>query len=193
MRMDTTINRKRKVPGMNRTWLIGIGTGFIVLAIVMLGISLWEGFGGAAKMRVLRVPGFHELKLDQAGLYVGVYQHSGSGAMPARELSRLDVRVTSRDEGEQVPVLMNSSGQAVSRMGFRGMPVFNFIAPRGGVYTLSAVYLEGMTGPNVQLLVFHQGAADIKQTLAVGALFFIVFMGLGIWILVKSSAWSETK
>lgn len=192
MKMDTTIKRKKSVvPAISRTGLVGIGTAFIILAIAMLGVALWEGFGGAAKMKILRVPGFHEVKLDQAGLYVGAYQHTGQGTMPVRELSRLDVRVTSKDEGTEVPVLMNTTGQAVSRLGFRGMPVFNFIAPRAGNYTISAIYLEGMTGPNLPVLFFHQGAGDIKQTLAVGSLFFVVFTALGIWILVKSSDWGS--
>lgn len=189
MRMDPTINRKRRVPQMKRTTWIAFGAASLALAVVMLALSLWEAFGGAAKMRVIPVPGYHELSLDKAGLYVGVYQHAGQGPMPVRELSRLDVRVTSTDRYEDVPVLMNSAGQSVSRLGFRGMPVFNFVAPHAGDYTLSAVYLEGMTGPNVPILVFHQSTIDVRQTLTVGALFFLFFVVLGIWILVKSQAW----
>jgi hypothetical protein len=189
--MDPTIKRKRHVPELSRGAWIGIGTAAVVLAFVMLGMSLWETFGGAAKMRVIRVPGFHELKLSQSGLYVGVYQHTGQGPIPVNELSRLDVRIMSKDQYEEVPVLMNTAGQSVSRMGFRGMPVFSFVAPHAGDYTLSAVYLEGMTGPNVSLLVFHQETIDVKQTLIVGALFFVFFLVLGIWVLAKSEKWSH--
>ncbi len=190
MRMDTTIKRKRRIPGLSRSAWLGIGVAFVALSFVMAGASLWEAFGGAANVRVIRVPGFHELKLDEAGLYVGVYQQTGTAAIPARELSQLDVRVMAKDEYEEVPVLMNTSGQAVSRMGFRGMPVFNFVAPKAGDYTLSAVYVQGMTGPNVPIMVFHQGVIDVKQTLIVGALFFALFLCLGIWVLVKSTTWA---
>jgi hypothetical protein len=193
VKMDPTIRRKRTIPGMNRNVLVGIGTAFIALSIIMLGISLWEAFGSAARFRVIRVPGFHELKLDKAGAYVGLYQHRGTTPLPVRELSRLDVRVMSKGDFQEIPVLMNNSGQSFNRMGMQGMPVFNFVAPRAGVYTLSAAYLEESGGPTVSIMVFHQGVQDIKQTLAVGGLFFVLFITLGIWVIVKSADWSTVK
>jgi hypothetical protein len=193
VKMDTTIRRPRRTPPIGRNALVGIGTAFIVLAIVMLGVSLWEGFGSAARFHMIRVPGFHELKLDQPGGYIGLYQHRGTTPLPVRELSRLDVRVMSKGEFQEVPVLMNTAGQSYNRMGLQGMPVFNFVIERPGVYTLSAAYLDEGGGPNVPIMVYHQGVQNIKQTLAVGGLFFILFVGLGVGVIVKSADWSTVK
>lgn len=193
VKMDPSIRRPPRAPALNRNALVGLGTAFIVLAIIMLAMALWEGFGGAARFRSIRVPGFHELELDQAGGYVGLYQHRGTAPLPVRELSRLDVRVMSKGDFQEVPVLMNSAGQSFNRLGMQGMPVFNFIIPRPGVYTLSAAYLDETGGPNVSILVFHQGVQNIRQTIAVGGLFFLVFTVLGIWIIVKSADWSTVK
>jgi hypothetical protein len=96
----------------------------------------------------------------------------------------------SKEDGAEVPVLLNTAGQAVSRMGFKGMPLFNFDAPSAGDYTLSAVYVNGETGPNVPVILFHQEVIDIKQTLIVGVLFFVFFGGMGLWVLVKGPAWA---
>lgn len=190
-RMDPTIKRgKREGGALSRKLIVGIGAAFLVLGVVTLGLALWEAFGGASKVRVVDVPGFHELKLDEAGAYVGLYQHRGATPIPHRELARLDVRVMSKGDYQEVPVLMNSGGQYFSRMGMQGMPVFNFVAPRAGTYTLSAVYLDETPGPNVSILVFNQAVQNIKQTLAVGALCFLFFAAVGVWIIVKSRAWA---
>lgn len=194
VKMDPTIQRKRaKTGGFSHHAIVGVGTAFIVLAIIMLGLSLWESFGSGAGFRMIRVPGFHELKLDQPGAYIGLYQHRGNTPVPVRELSRLDVRVMSKGDFQEVPVLMNTAGQAYSRLGMQGMPLFNFVISQAGVYTLSAAYLEESGGPNVQIMVFHQAAQNIKQTLAVGGLFFILFIALGIWVIAKSKEWSTEK
>ena len=193
VKMDPTFKKPRTKPTVSRHLVIGIGTAFIVLAIIMLGMALWEGFGSAARFRVIRVPGFHELTLDKAGAYVGLYQHRGTGPLPVQALSKLDVRVMSKGDFQDVPVLMNTTGQSFNRMGMQGMPVFNFVIPRSGVYTLSAAYLEEAGGPTVSIMVFHQGVQDIKQTLAVGGMFFVLFLALGVWVLAKSSEWSTEK
>jgi hypothetical protein len=193
VKMDTTIHRKKKVPAFSKNAIVGVGTAFIVLSIIMLGMSLWEAFGKAAGFRLLRVPGFHELQLDEPGAYIGLYQHRGNGPLPVRELSRLDVRVMSKGDFQEIPVLMNSAGQAYNRMGMQGMPVFNFVIPEAGTYTLSAAYLDENGGPDVQVMVFHQGVQNIRQTLIVGTLFFLLFLGLGIWVIYKSTEWSTEK
>lgn len=193
VKMDPTFRKPRRKPTVSRHAIIGVGTAFVVLAIVMLGMSLWEGYGSAARFRVIRVPGFHELTLDKPGAYVGLYQHRGTAPMPVQALSKLDVRVMSKGDFQEIPVLMNNTGQFFNRMGMQGMPIFNFVAPKAGVYTLSAAYLEAADGPSVPIMVFHQGVQDIKQTLIVGGMFFLVFLSLGIWLLAKSSEWSTEK
>ncbi len=193
VKMDPSFKKIRQTPTISRNAIVGTGTAFIVLAIVMLGMSLWEGFGSAARFRVIRVPGFHELTLDKAGAYVGLYQHRGTAPLPVQALSKLDVRVMSKGDFQEIPVLMNNTGQFFNRMGMQGMPIFNFVAPRAGVYTLSAAYLEEAGGPTVPIIVFHQGDQDIKGTLIAGGLFFILFLSLGVWVLAKSSEWSTEK
>jgi hypothetical protein len=191
VKMDPTISRRQRKPPLSRNAIVGVGTGLIVLSIIVLAMALWEAFGSAANFRALRVPGFHELKLDEPGAYVGLYQHRGNGPIPARELSRLDVRVMSKGDFQEIPVLMNTAGQAYNRMGLQGMPVFNFVISEAGVYTLSAAYLDETGGPDVQIMVFHQGVQNVRQTLIVGILFFLFFVALGIWIIVKSADWSS--
>jgi len=194
VKMDPTFKKPpRRKPHVSRNAVVGVGTAFIVLAIIMLAMSLWEGFGSAARFRVIRVPGFHELKLDKPGAYVGLYQHRGTAPLPVQALSRLDVRVMSKGDFQEIPVLMNNTGQFFNRMGMQGMPVFNFVAPQAGVYTLSAAYLEEAGGPTVSLIVFHQGVQDIKGTLIAGGLFFLLFISLGVWVLARSSEWSTEK
>ena len=193
VKMDPSFRKPRQTPVMNRHVLVAVGASFIALAIIMLGLSLWEAFGGAARFHVIRVPGFHELNLEKPGVYIGLYQHHGSGPLPIQALSHLDVRVMSKNDFKEVPVLMNSAGQYFSRMGMQGMPVFNFEIPEAGSYTLSAAYIDAAGGPTVPILLFHQSVQNIRQTLTVGGLFFLLFVGLGIWVIFKSEEWSTEK
>jgi len=170
--------------------LIGIGITFIVLSVVILATSAWEGFGGLGKkFQIINLPGFHELQLKEAGLYGGVYQHRGTQPMPARQLMNMDVRILSKDTYESIPVMMNTTGQTFNRLGVRGMPLFNFLIQRPGAYTLSAIYLEGTSGPTVPIMVFPQAAQNVKQTIIVGSVFFALFLVLGIIILVNVKKW----
>ncbi len=187
---NTEIKQKNKVPLkglflLDRRFLIGAGITSIILSFVVLGFSIYEGMLGGGRVRMIDLPGFHELDLDSAGLYAGIYQHRSSAPFPLKELSQMDVRVMSKEDYEEVPVLMNSSGQIINRLGIQGMPLFNFMVPRSGAYTLSGVYAGGTTGPNVNILLVPQTAGNIKQTLIVGASFFIFFMTLGVLIFVK--------
>lgn len=175
---------------MNRNILLTTGIALIVLGVGALGASLWEGFGGFGKnFHVVDLPGFHEIDLKEPGLYGGVYQHQGTGPMPVRALSQMDVRVMFKQTYESIPVLMNTAGQTFDRFGLKGMPVFNFFIQEAGVYTLSAIYLGKTTGPTIPVIIVSQAAASIKQTLIVGVLFFSLFLGLGIMILVKLNRW----
>lgn len=171
----------------NRKVLVGIGSAFIVLAVVILGTMAWEVFGGATnKFMVIELPGFHELTLKNPGLYAGVYQQRGQGAIPVDALSHMEIHVMSKKTFQEIPLLMNNTGQTFSQFGLRGMPLFNFMAPDAGDYTLSGVYADGKEGPRVDILLFSEAAQNIRQTLIVGSVFFFSFLGLGIWILIKS-------
>ena len=176
----------------NRGVIIGCGVTSIVAAVVILGLSLWESFGMTGKFHVIEVPGFHELKLETAGVHVGVYQHRGAGPIPAQALSKLDVRVLTKDTYEEVPVLMNNTGQVFSQFGVQGMPLFNFIAQKAGSYTLSAVYTGETPGPTVPVTIYAQSVRNLKQTLIVGITFFALFLGIGIFFLVKQRQWFST-
>lgn len=174
-----------------RTILIGTGAALIVLAVVIAAASLWESFGGAAaRLQRLTVPGFQQVELGEAGLYGAVYQHRGPGPMPAAALARLDVRIMSKTTYEDVPVLMNRTGQTFDRFGVRGMPVFNFVAQAPGVYTVTATYPRDVEGPDATLMLISQAAQNVRQTLTVGAIFFVVFLALGIVILVRLDRWA---
>ena len=178
---------------LRRTFLITAGIGSIAVSFLVLGFSLYEGFLGAGNMRMLQLPGFHELQLDSPGLYGGVYQHRGAGPMPIKELTQMDVRVMSKDDYEEIPVLMNSTGQTFDRFGMHGLPLFNFAISRPGAYTLSGVYAGGATGPDIRVLLAAQSAGNIKQTLFVGVAFFVFFLGIGVFALVKLKQGSPKK
>src|SRR5205814_8806225 len=145
-----------------------------------------EELGGSGRnVKILEGPGFHDLDLDTPGIYAGIYQHRGNGPMPVEELSKLDVRIISKDSTRDIPVMMNSSGQTFSRWGVRGMPLFNVLIERPGFYSLSALYKGSAAGPSVSILFFAQSAQNTALTLMVGGFFFLVFLGLGIFVLVK--------
>lgn len=175
---------------LGRGWLIGIGVSLIVVAVLVLGLSLWEAFGGSARMKTIRLPGFQEVELDAPGLYAGIYQHTGKGAIPAKEISQMSVRIFEKGSYEEVPVLMNTTGQVFQRFGMTGMPVFNFMAPRPGTYDISAVYANGQSGPAISVLLFAQSVQNVKQTLIVGVSFFVFFLALGILLLVNLNRWA---
>ncbi len=172
---------------MERGFLIGLGIISIVASVLILGFSLYEGLLNGGRIRVLELPGFHELKLDTAGLYAGVYQHRGNGPLPLKELTQMDVRVMSKEDYEEVPVMMNTTGQAFHQFGLRGLPLFNFAIQTPGTYTLSGVYTAGENGPKVSVLLFPQAAQNVKQTLFVGITSFLFFLILGVGMLVKTS------
>lgn len=195
---DSELKKKHKAAVkppffFRRGFLIGTGAASIVLAFVVLGISLFEGFFGGGKVRMLQLPGFHEMELDSAGLYAGIYQHRGTNPMPVKELTQMDVRVMAKDDYEEVPVLMNSAGQTFHRFGMRGLPLFNFAISRPGSYTLSGVYTGGSSGPDVNVLVVPQSAGNIKQTLSVGIGFFIFFLAIGVFLLLRLEHWAPKK
>ncbi len=169
----------------SRGFLIGIGVTSIVASLFVLGLCAYEAFFNGERVKMIELPGFHELKLESAGLYAGVYQHRGTGRMPVKQLTQMDVRVMSKDDYEDVPVAMNTAGQTFDQFGMRGLPLFNFAVRNPGTYTLSGVYANGVTGPAVRILLVSQSAGNIKQTLFVGVAFFIFFLALGIVVLVK--------
>lgn len=185
--------RMKKSNKITRPVLLTVGVVFIVLSVVILGVSLWEGFvGSSARVLQITVPGFHQFELKDAGMYGAVYQHRSNGPMPISALSKLDVQILSGETYRPVPVVMNTAGRVFERMGFKGMAVFNFVVDQPGLYTMSAIYPEGVDGPTVPLLVFPQAARNIKQTLVVGTLFFLLFMVLGVLILVKLNTWAPS-
>lgn len=174
-------------------FLLSSGIALIVVSFLVLGFSLYEGFLGGGKIRMIQLPGFHELDLEAPGIYAGVYQHRGSKPFPIKELTQMDVRVMSKDDYEEVPVLMNSSGQTFNRMGMQGLPLFNFAVQRAGAYTLSGVYAGGVSGPDVNVLLIPQSAGNIKQTLIVGVSFFVFFLALGIVVLLRIDRGEKKK
>lgn len=192
MRFDTSVKKKneQKKIRLGRGVGIGLGVSFIIVSIVILGLSVFEGFGGlSGKFLSMRVPGFQEMDLKSPGLYAGIYQHRSSAPMPSQALSKLEVRVMSKDSYEEVPVVMNTAGQTASQFGFQVMPLFNFIAPRAGAYTISAVYPGAEEGPTVPIVIVSQSAQNTKQTLIAGIGFFALFLTIGIIILVKLNRW----
>jgi hypothetical protein len=171
------------------TW-ITTGIAAIFLGTVLLGLSLYEAFGrNTGKFHQLDIPGFHSLRLETPGLYAGVYQHRGEGPVPAADLARLSVRLMSGGAFQEIPVMMNTTGQVFQRFGQVGMALFHFVIQTPGAYTLSAVYPEE-PGPSAQIFVVSQSLRDVKPTLIVGMVFFSLFLGLGVWVIIKSKTWS---
>jgi hypothetical protein len=192
MRFDTSVKKKDDVKKVrfSRGMGIGLGVVFIIVSLISLGLTVYEGFGGlSGKMTMVKVPGFQELDLKTAGLYAGIYQHRSTGPLPAQALSKLEVRVMSKDSYEEIPVIMNTAAQTVNQFGFQVMPLFNFIAPRAGAYTMSAVYPGTEEGPSVPIVLVAQSAQNTKQTVIAGVGFFALFLTIGIIILVKLNRW----
>ncbi len=172
---------------MNKKMLLGIGTGSIILSLAILSVGLWEGLSGAGQnIKTFEVPGFQELDLESPGLYAGVYQHQGNEVMPAEALSQLDVRIISKDTYQDVPVLMNSSGQTIGRLGLSGMILFNVLIEKPGFYSFSALYKEGKTGPTVPILFLSQSVQTFQTTVLVSLFFFLVFFSLGLYIVLRA-------
>lgn len=191
MRMDDSIKSRKKNPVvLHRGILMSAGIGLIVIAVAAAAVSLWEAFGGGGRVQMVEVPGFHELKLDTPGLYAGVYQHRGNRPLPAQALSELDIRIMSKGDYQEIPVLVNTVGQTFERFGLKGMPVFNFVIDSPGIYTMSAVYKGENKGPTVPVFVIPQAVQNIKQTLIVGVACFILFLSTGIYLLLKLKQWA---
>ena len=191
MKIGTEPKPVRRAPAATpKGWVIGAGVALIVAGVALLGMAGWEAFGGLGRKFVqVTLPGFHELDLSEGGLYAGVVQPSGTGALPARELAKMDVRLFSKADYSEVPVLVNTSGQVIERLGVQGMTLFNFVAPRPGLYTLSGVYVGEEGGPAARVLLFPQSVQNVKQTLIVGALFFVLLVGLGVYLLIMAPRW----
>src|SRR5438105_3439001 len=104
MQFDTRVKKKGPRPRLpvNRGLLIGLGVSFIVLSLLILGLSIWESLGLGSRVQVIELPGFHQLDLKSAGLYTGLYQHRGSGPIPVKQLSTMDVRMMSKGSYEEV-------------------------------------------------------------------------------------------
>jgi hypothetical protein len=171
-------------------FLMSLGIASIAVGVIVLGLSVYEAFLSGGKIRVVDLPGFHELKLDTPGLYAGVYEHRGSGPMPVELLSKLDVRLMSKDDYQEVPVLMNTTGQTFNRLGVRGMPVFSFVIEQPGDYTLSGFTKEADDKtPSINVMILPQTAQNAKQTLFVGAACLVFFVGLGIFVLFHIKTW----
>ncbi|MCG3205632.1 MAG: hypothetical protein KCHDKBKB_02354 [Elusimicrobia bacterium] len=183
---EIKIKNKNSTPFfLQRGFLMTCGITAIVVSFVVLGVGLYEGLTGGGRMKTLQLPGFQEVQLETPGLYAGVYRHRSTKEIPIKALTQLDVRVLSKEDYEEIPVLMNSGGQTFNRMGFQGMPLFNFAIARAGAYTISGVYSGGVEGPSVEILLIPQSAGNIKQTLVVTLGFFLFFLGLGIVILLR--------
>src|ERR1700753_287296 len=136
---DITVPKKDKpTPFFLRGgFLLGLGISSIVVGVVVACLSVYEAFLSGGNIQMVQLPGFHELKLNEPGLYAGIYQHRGQGPIPVKELSQLDVRLMSKTDYQEVPVLMNVTGQTFSRFGLRGMPLFSFVIEQPGPYALS--------------------------------------------------------
>ena len=56
--------------------IVGIGITMIAVAVIILGMGLWEAFISVkGQVREVKLPGFHEVTLDAPGLFAVVYQH----------------------------------------------------------------------------------------------------------------------
>ncbi len=174
-----------------RTLLRCIVIGSIVLSVVILSLAMWESFsGGGDRFFSVELPGFHEVELKTPGLYAGLYQHQGSTPIPVAELLKMEVRLLSKDTYEQIPVLMNTTGQTFQQLGVQGMALFNFVIQQPGAYTLSGVYPGEEGGPTISVLVLSQAVQDVKQTMIVGLVFFALFLAGGIWVLINLKNWA---
>ena len=184
--------KKTLVPRPKRSLFIGLGVGLIGISVLILGLSIWDVASDlSGQFFTIELPGFQELDLKIPGLYAGVYQHHGNTPIPAEELSKLQVRIFSEETYTNVPVMMNTTGQTFQQMGLKGMPLFNFIVQKAGRYTLSGVYPEGVNGRTVSVLLMSQSAQNIKGAIFSGLLFFCLFLGTGIWVLVRMKNWTS--
>jgi len=189
---DPYSKKKTIIPRPSRGLFIGLGVGLIGIALLVLGLSIWDIASNlSGQFFSLELPGFQELTLKTPGLYAGVYQHHGQAPIPAEALSKMQVRIFSEETYENVPVVMNTTGQTFQQMGLKGMPLFNFVIQKAGRFTLSGVYPDGVNGPTVPVLLMSQTSQNIKGTLFAGLLFFCVFLGTGIWVLVRMKKWTS--
>jgi len=178
------------VPRPKRGLFIGLGAGLIAISVLILGLAIWDIASSiSGQYFALDLPGFQELKLKSPGLYAAVYQHHGNTPIPAEALSKMQVRIFSEETYENIPVMMNTTGQTFQQMGLKGMPLFNFIIQKEGRFTLSGVYPDGINGPTVSVVLMSQATQNIKGAIFAGLLFFILFLGTGIWVLVRTKHW----
>ncbi|MCB4756546.1 MAG: hypothetical protein LHV69_05885 [Elusimicrobia bacterium] len=181
----------RHSPRLYRGLLIGFGVGFILIGCLIGLMSLWEAFVGVrGEIKVVDLPGFHELKFKNPGLYAGLYQHRSKAPLPVNALEKLDVHLMTKDTYEEIPVI--PVNQTFTRLGMPMMILFNFVIQNPGGYSLSGVYAGDVEGPTVPVVLVSQTVRNIKPTLIVGGLFFVLFLGLGIFVLVKVKEWAPT-
>ncbi len=182
-------------PEVLKQILIGVGVVFIFLSVLILGLGIWEGYSSVRQnVHMITVPGFHSLKLKSAGPYMGIYQHSGRGAVPIKLLTGMEYRLISKDGTREVPVNGNRTGDIMMRGGREAMIALNFILEEAGEYTFSAFNLgEEKAVSEIPLILFGQGAQGFKQSFVIGFLFFVLLLTLGIFLLLQAKKLNPIK
>jgi hypothetical protein len=156
-------------------------TGLIILSVA-LGQALRTTLRGFLP---ISLPGANALTLKKAGLYIGVYQHTGTTAIPVRELSEMKISVSDTETGSFLPLQRGLGAQVFMAGGKSGAVLFQFEAPASGKYLLDAAYPSG-TGPAVSAFLIHESLQNNRSDIAVGIILCVVFAGFGIYTLVRT-------
>ncbi len=179
---------KRVDPQVFKGITIAAGVILIVFSVFILGLGLWESIGSVKQnVQIMPIPGFQHMKFASAGPYVGLYQHTGKGAVPIKILSGMEYRLISQDGTRELPVTTNKNGDIITRFGQEAVMAMSFVVDEAGDYTMSAFYLgTEKEVPEMSLTLFGQGAQGLKQTIVIAGIFSVLFLVLGIYILVWS-------
>jgi len=175
-------------PDLLKGILIAAGVLLIFFSVIILGMGIWEGFSSVREnVHLVTIPGIHEINFKSAGQYVGLYQHQGRGPVPIKFLKGMEYRLLSKDGYKEIPLSINKNADIIGKFGQEAVLLFNFVIEEAGEYSFSAFNLTEEQGfPELPVVIFGQGAQGLKQSIIIGALFFVLFLVLGIVVLIQA-------
>jgi len=170
-----------------------IGGSLCAAGLIILSISLGLTFRKAAfGIQRCALPGQYELKLNEPGVYYGIYRTDPKNPVSMQALSKLSFILA--DPGKlEVPLVPIPPGVMMSIGKDTGLPIFQFEIQRTGTYTLAADYQMGFKGPNLEVWVIHEAVGESRAELIVGFIFFLAFCAGGIYMIIRGRSGFAVK
>jgi hypothetical protein len=145
----------------------------VLIAAALTGFFIYSILNLDDRLQRVVVPGTAELELEDTGRYTIFYEYrstvDGREYRTAESIPDLDIRVTSVDTGEPVPVSSAFGSTTYETWNRAGESVATFRIDDPGTYELAAEYAGGVVGPEIVLALGEGIGTSIL--LSVGTLF----------------------